>query len=79
MDTTYFGRHFGVMVFMDNTSKLILYFEIISYETNEHYRQGVKNIQSKGIEIQSIICDERRGLLNSFPLIPVQMCQFHQL
>ena len=29
--------------------------------------------------IQSIICDDKSGLLGSFLGIPVQMCQFHQI
>lgn len=33
----------------------------------------------KGIEIQSITCDGRRGLLHAYPHIPTQMCQYHQL
>ena len=36
-------------------------------------------MQEKRGLIQSIICDGRSGLLGSFPDIPVQMCQFHQI
>ena len=36
-------------------------------------------MQEKGVLIQSIICDGKSGLLGSFPDIPVQMCQFHQI
>jgi hypothetical protein len=36
-------------------------------------------LQNQGFEVIAIICDGRRGLLNSFPNIPVQMCQFHQV
>ena len=34
MDTTYFGRKFGLMVFMDNTTRTVLYYAIVSHETN---------------------------------------------
>ena len=36
-------------------------------------------MREKGVVIQSIICDGKSGLLDSFPDIPVQMCQFHQI
>ena len=38
-----------------------------------------KKIAKRGIKIQSIICDGRKGLFDLFPEIPVQMCQFHQV
>ena len=41
--------------------------------------QAVAALQEKGVVIQSIICDGKSGLLDSFPDIPVQMCQFHQI
>lgn len=79
MDTTYFGRSFGVMVFLDNKTGVILDYKIVPYETNKYYHQGIKEIQSKGIHVHSIICDGRRGLLGSFGSIPTQMCHFHQI
>ena len=36
-------------------------------------------MREKGVLIQSIICDGKSGLLDSFLGIPVQMCQFHQI
>lgn len=79
MDTTYFGRQFGLMLFIDNTSKAVLHYIIVHHETNLAYQQGTAYIQSQGIEIKSITCDGRRGLKDCFATIPVQMCQFHQL
>lgn len=78
MDTTYWGRDFGVMLFKDALSKenLLMYF--VASETNELYCKGVKELQDIGYEILGIVCDGRRGLLNSFSGIPVQFCQFHQ-
>lgn len=77
MDTTYFGRKFGLMVFMDYSTKSILHYQIVNYETNDLYRLGISRIQEKGIDIQSVTCDGRRGLITSLQ-IPTQMCQFHQ-
>lgn len=79
MDTTYFGRNLGVMVFKDSISKEILYKQYVKTETNALYLKGIKEISRRGIEIQSIICDGRKGLLQLLPDIPVQMCNFHQI
>lgn len=79
MDTTYFGRKFGVMVFKDSISSDILLKQYVKSETNLLYLKGIKEIAKRGIKIQSIICDGRKGLFDLFPEIPVQMCQFHQV
>ena len=79
MDTTYFGRKFGVMVFKDSISNDILFKQYVKIETNLLYLKGIKEIAKRGIKIQSIICDGRKGLFDLFPEIPVQMCQFHQV
>ena len=79
MDTTYFGRTFGVMLFKDNYTKENLLKYYVKTETNALYKKGIKKLQSKGFIIEAIVCDGRKGLLQSFPEIPVQMCQFHQV
>ena len=79
MDTTYFGRKFGLMVFMDNTTKAVLYYAIVSHETNSAYEQGIDHLASLGVDVQSITCDGRRGLRTLFTYTPCQMCQFHQV
>jgi len=79
MDTTYFGRKFGVMIFKDANSGEILYKQYVKHETNKLYFTGIEEIARRGIKIQSIICDGRKGLLQLFNDIPVQMCNFHQI
>ena len=79
MDTTYFGRKLGVMVFKDSLSGQILYKQYVKTETNKLYLAGVEEIAKRGIKIQSIICDGRKGLLQLFEGIPIQMCNFHQV
>ena len=79
MDTTYFGRKLGVMVFKDSLSGQILYKQYVKTETNKLYLAGVEEITKRGIKIQSIICDGRKGLLQLFGEIPIQMCNFHQV
>ncbi len=80
IDTTYFGRKFGVMVFKDAITGQILLKKYVKQETNKLYLEGVEEIARRGITIQAIICDGRKGLFELFGNeIPVQMCQFHQV
>lgn len=79
MDTTYFGRIFGVMLFKDATTGTNLLKYYVDYETNQIYKKGVCELQEKGIEIKAIVSDGRRGLKELFPGIPFQMCIFHQV
>jgi len=79
MDTTYWGRSFGVMLFKDAYTKENLLKYYVKTETNSLYIQGVNELISKGFNVLAIVCDGRKGLLQSFGKIPVQMCQFHQV
>ena len=78
MDTTYFGRAFGVMLFKDACSGKNLLKYYVKYETNQKYKEGIEVLIANGFTIDAIVCDGRKGLLNLFPSIPTQMCQFHQ-
>lgn len=79
MDTTYFGRKLGVMVFKDSLTGQILYKQYVKQETNKLYLSGIEEIARRGIKIQAIICDGRKGLFQLFTDIPIQMCNFHQV
>jgi transposase-like protein len=79
MDTTYFGRKFGVMVFMDSFTGQVLYKQYVKNETNALYLHGIEEIVRRGISVQSIICDGRKGIFEMFPDIPCQLCQFHHV
>jgi len=79
MDTTYFGRKFGVMVFKNSLTGQILFKQYLKQETNKLYLSGIEEITKRGIKIQAIICDGRKGLLQLFDNIPIQMCHFHQV
>lgn len=79
MDTTYFGRNFGIMVLYDSITKQTVWANEVKYETNALYLFALNEIKEQGIEIQSIICDGRKGLVQLLPNIPVQLCQFHQV
>lgn len=78
MDTTYWGRNFGVMLFKDALSKENLLKYYVKNETNALYIEGINELQQRGFTIKAIVCDGRKGLIQSFVDIPVQMCQFHQ-
>jgi hypothetical protein len=78
MDTTYFGRDFGVLLIKDAHRSKVLHREYVKQETNRLYEQAVSELQARGYEIAAIVCDGRKGLFNVFGETPVQMCQFHQ-
>ena len=79
MDTTYFGRGFGIMVFKNSLDGVVLYKQYVRYETNALYLSGISEIIRRGISVQGIVCDGRQGLFGVFGDIPLQMCQFHQI
>lgn len=67
------------MVFKDSITGQILFKQYVKQETNKLYLSGIEEITRRGIKIQSIICDGRKGLLQLFNGTPVQMCNFHQV
>jgi len=79
MDTCYFGRGFGVMVFRNTITHKNLQWQYVNHETVQKYISGIDNLKSKGWNILGIVCDGKRGLFRAFNGIPVQMCQFHQV
>ena len=48
MDTTYWGRNFGVMLFKDALTKENLLKYYVNQETNLLYKQGVLELQKRG-------------------------------
>lgn len=79
MDTTYWGRDWGVLVIMDASSGLVLWKKYIKKERLIDYRQGVDFIESQGYIISGIVCDGLKGMFQIFSSYKVQMCQFHQV
>lgn len=79
MDTTYFGRTFGVMLFQDAETGCVLLRKYVKYETNQLYMDGLAEIRSHGTSINGVVCDGHKGLLQSIENIPAQMCQFHMI
>ena len=66
------------MLFKDEITKENLLKYYVRTETNSLYIYGINELKSRGYSILAIVCDGRKGLIQSFADIPVQMCQFHQ-
>ncbi len=79
LDTTYFSKTFGVMLFQDAASGRILHRRFVRNETNKEYLEGLRCIEEGGTRIKAVVCDGHVGLLQAVTSCPVQMCQFHQL
>ena len=79
MDTTYWGRGFGLMVIKDAYRNRILWRKYVRNETVADYVEGVQWLESNGFKIYGIVCDGMRGLAQALRRYPVQMCQFHQI
>ena len=79
MDTTYWGRNFGLVLFMDAQSHQILHhFFIYGKERNQDYNQGLEHLKSLGFDIIGVVADGIKELRNSILDVPYQYCQFHQ-
>ncbi len=79
MDTTYWGRNFGLMVIKDSLRKRILWRKYVRNETIADYLEGVEFLEDHGYKIWGVVCDGMRGVMQALKKYPVQMCQFHQI
>ena len=79
LDTTYWGRNFGLMVIKDALRNKLLWRKYVRYETIKDYLEGVEWLKSQGFKIYGVVIDGMRGLAQALYPIPVQMCQFHQI
>ena len=79
MDTTYWGREFGLMVIKDALRKKILWRKYVNHETIASYMEGVEWLRNNGFKIYGAVMDGMRGLTQALWPMPVQLCQFHQI
>jgi hypothetical protein len=79
VDTTFWGRSYGVCVFFSRELKRAIWWHEVESERMAHYHYGRKILESAGWTFSAVVVDGRRGFLNVFKGIPVQMCQFHQM
>lgn len=79
-DATFLGKRidkFGVLVFKDAITSKVLCWQYIQTETIQGYVDLKQALESKGFCIKAVILDDRRGLIQAFSNIPVQLCLFH--
>ena len=79
MDTTYWGRHFGLLVIKDTFRNKILWYKFVRHERIADYLEGLEWLHSRGFRVHGIVCDGMRGLFHELRAYKVQMCQFHQM
>lgn len=78
IDTTYWGRESGLMVFKDALRNKILWHKHVKHETISLYLEGIEWLENNGFRIWGVVCDGLKGLLHSLSKYKVQMCQVHQ-
>jgi hypothetical protein len=79
VDTTFWGRSYGVCVFRSPTLKRNIWWNEVAGERIAHYHYGRKILEEKGWKFLAAVVDGRRGLAGVFADMPVQICQFHQV
>jgi len=79
MDTTYWGRNFGLMVIYDAIRKRVLWRKYVRNETIADYMEGVTWLEKQGFKIYGVVIDGMSGLAKALYHYPVQLCQFHQM
>ena len=79
MDTTYWGRNFGLLVIKDSVRKRVLWRKYVRHETIADYMEGVQWLKDHGFKIYGVVIDGMRGLAQALWPYPVQLCQFHQI
>ena len=55
MDTTYWGRGFGVMLFKDAITKENLLKYYVKHESNSLYIQGIDELKAKGFDVIAVV------------------------
>ena len=79
MDTTYWGRNWGLLLMLDSERSKVIWRKYVSHERLCDYKEGIDYLRKQGYEIKGIVCDGLRGIFQLFSEYPVQMCQFHQV
>jgi hypothetical protein len=67
------------MLFKDAITGENLHKKYVEYETINLYREGFETLLNSGYTVKAIVCDGKKGLLQMYPNVPTQMCQFHQI
>lgn len=78
-DMTFHRRTFGVCVFRSPHLKKNLYWKPAPTESTAIYHKCRWELEKQGFQIQAAVIDGRRGLIEVFWDVPIQMCHFHQI
>ena len=79
MDTTYWGRRFGLMAIRDALRSKVLWRKYVTHETIADYMEGIHWLEKNHFKIYGVVIDGMKGLDKSLYPYPVQLCQFHQM
>ena len=79
MDTTYWGRNFGLMVIRDAQRNKVLWRKYVTHETIADYMEGIHWLEKNNFKIYGVVIDGIKGLAKALSPYPVQLCQFHQM
>lgn len=79
IDTTYWGRHFGLMIIKDTFRNKILWHRFVRDESVSDYIDGIDWLKLNDFRIYGIVCDGMRGLFPALKSYRVQMCQYHMI
>ncbi len=79
VDTTFWGRSYGVCVFRSPILKKNLWWSEVASERMATYMYGKQILESQGWMFSAVVIDGRRGLTTVFKGIPIQICIFHQI
>jgi len=81
IDATFFGRSYGILV--ARAEKKNLLWKEIAGEKIQYYREILESLEGAGFVFSAFVIDGRRGvrhlLEQKYPLIPIQLFQFHQI
>lgn len=80
IDTTYWGRRFGLVIIKDAIRNKVLWHKFIGrHERIADYMEGIDWLRSHSFKIWGVVCDGMKGLFEALKPYPVQMCQFHMI
>jgi hypothetical protein len=79
VDTTFFGRTWGVCVFRAPHLKRNVWWTDVAKEIMATYHYGRKILEERGWTFEAVVVDGKRGMLTVFEGMPIQVCQFHQM
>lgn len=79
MDTTYWGRQFGLMIIKYAFRNKILWHRFVRYESVSDYLDGIDWLRLNGFKIYGIVCYGMRGLFSALKTYRLQMCQYNMI